>query len=121
MLKYVSLNRVDDTLTINLSDQSNVIGVPLFIRELQRILEANKGIKKLVFNGADFKPALITYWVNYVYKHFKGIELQWDSQLDTVPSCLPLQKMNYIKLQDKLYKRDLDSKYKAFEKAWNLK
>lgn len=126
MLKYTNIELdnylipQESTIVITLCDAANKEGIPLFIRELQRILESYKNKATCVmFQGAEFKPALITYWVNYVFKHFKTFKNGWISNEYSVPSCLPLHKMDYMLLDNRLFQRDyLNTKDKSFKKTW---
>ncbi len=116
MLKYVdtlvSFQEVPDeiTLCINISNcpchcegchsayLAEDIGNPLGYWTLNNLIKTNKGITCVCFMGGDADPEWIATLAFRVRRDFPDLKIGWYSGRQHLPSNVPIQHFDYIKI-----------------------
>ena len=115
MLKYVDTEVVfrelpeEISLAINISNcpcgcqgchssyLAGDIGVPLNVKELDRLIEKNKGITAICIMGGDNSPADVNAFAAYI-KSFYNLKVGWYSGRPTISEYIDGRYFDYIKI-----------------------
>lgn len=116
MLKYVDTKIVfqeipdEITLAINISNcpcrcknchspyLAEDIGIALTIKEINKLIESNKGITCICFMGGDAEPEEINTIAKVISKTHKKLRIAWYSGRQELSKEINLKNFHYIKL-----------------------
>lgn len=73
------------------------IGTELTVKELDSLIDKNRGITCVCFMGGDNDPRIINEYAFYL-KNFKNLKVGWYSGRSSVPNYILIKNFDFIKL-----------------------